>query len=245
MKKILMAAIAASLLTVAIPSAHAITTEETLRIITPPSIVTTAKTMQGGMVKTSKLSGNSTTYYSSELDFPENLDNLSGQSFGTNLAILSIKMTNTAAGRVSTIIVTNIQPNHSYRLMFSTNLLTSFTDIQPLWLGVVSHNSHTQKFTNSSANTVFFRVKDTTVIPTNSSLVISSGSDSCTGPYVAYADYVKTIANGWGWAPDTNTTIHVIADGEGRTDTHVAILGAYGDSYCGLMPFTMPDSMCC
>jgi hypothetical protein len=63
------------------------------------------------------------------------------------------------------------------------------------------------------------------------------------GNYIAYANYIRSAANGWGLMPDANTTTHVISDGEGRTDTRVVILGNYGDVYCGPMPFTMPTTL--
>jgi hypothetical protein len=45
---------------------------------------------------------------------------------------------------------------------------------------------------------------------------------SCPGRYVGYINYTKTIAQGWGWIPSTNTTtIFTASDGSGRTDTKI------------------------
>lgn len=62
---------------------------------------------------------------------------------------------------------------------------------------------------------------------------------ACPGSYVCYLNYKKTIAQGWGWKPSTNTTVHTASD-TNRTDTWVEALGKYGDVHCGVQTVTVP-----
>ena len=70
---------------------------------------------------------------------------------------------------------------------------------------------------------------------------ISSGgsSGSCPGAYAGYVSYKKTIAQGWGYAPSSGTTVHTAADVT-RSDTKVEYLGKFGDSGCALTNVTVP-----
>jgi len=71
--------------------------------------------------------------------------------------------------------------------------------------------------------------------------VFSSGSQGgCPGPYAGYVNYIKTVSQGWGWAPSTNTTIHTAADGTTRTDTKVVYVGKFGDLGCNQTIVTVP-----
>ncbi len=70
--------------------------------------------------------------------------------------------------------------------------------------------------------------------------VFSSGSQgSCPGAYAGYVNYVKTIAQGWGWAPIAGTTVHTAAD-LNRTDTKVVFVGKNGDMGCNQTSVTVP-----
>jgi hypothetical protein len=70
--------------------------------------------------------------------------------------------------------------------------------------------------------------------------VVSGGSaGSCPGPYIGFVNYVKTISQGWGWAPLTNATVLTVTDGN-STDTIVQAVGKYGDTYCGQTSVTIP-----
>lgn len=70
--------------------------------------------------------------------------------------------------------------------------------------------------------------------------VASSGSSgSCPGAYSGYVNYVKTISQGWGWAPDTNTTVYAASD-TNRSDTIVQAVGKNLDYYCGQTSVTVP-----
>ena len=72
--------------------------------------------------------------------------------------------------------------------------------------------------------------------------VISSGSQGgCPGPYAGYVTYIKTVSQGWGWGPSTNTTLHTAADGTTRIDTKVEYVGKKGDSGCNQTIVTVPD----
>jgi hypothetical protein len=73
-----------------------------------------------------------------------------------------------------------------------------------------------------------------------SPVVSSGGSGSCPGKYSGYVNFTKTAANGWGWAPSTNTTIHTATD-TNQTITKVQALGDYGDSYCNQTTATVQN----
>jgi hypothetical protein len=64
---------------------------------------------------------------------------------------------------------------------------------------------------------------------------------TCPGTFVGYINYTKTIAQGWGWVPLTNTTIFTAADGSGRTDTKIGYTGKYGDTGCDQTTVTIPN----
>jgi len=71
---------------------------------------------------------------------------------------------------------------------------------------------------------------------------VSNGAiGDCPGYFAGYINYTKTIAQGWGWIPLTNsTTVFTAADGGGRTNTKVMYLGKFGDSGCGQTMVTVP-----
>jgi hypothetical protein len=70
--------------------------------------------------------------------------------------------------------------------------------------------------------------------------ICSSGSQPpCPGPYTGYVIYTKTVAQGWGWTPSTNTTIYTASDTT-RTNTKVEYGGAYGDEGCNQTTVTIP-----
>jgi len=72
--------------------------------------------------------------------------------------------------------------------------------------------------------------------------VASGGTQgTCPGAYAGYVIYTKTIAQGWGWAPSTNTTTFTAADGGGRTNTKVVYNGKNFDSGCALTNVTIPN----
>ncbi len=70
--------------------------------------------------------------------------------------------------------------------------------------------------------------------------VTSGGSQgNCPGPYAGYVNFIKTVSQGWGWAPSTNTTVHTASD-LNRTDTKVVYIGKYGDLGCNQTTVTIP-----
>ena len=72
--------------------------------------------------------------------------------------------------------------------------------------------------------------------------VFSGGSQGgCPGPYAGYVNYIKTVSQGWGWGPSTNTTLHTAADGTTRIDTKIVYGGKNGDSGCNQTIVTIPD----
>ncbi|MBI3852283.1 MAG: hypothetical protein HY298_18670 [Verrucomicrobia bacterium] len=71
--------------------------------------------------------------------------------------------------------------------------------------------------------------------------VVSSGSSgTCPGPYAGYVNYIKTVSQGWGWAPTVGTTVHTASD-LNRTDTKVVYIGKFGDGGCNQTTVTVPD----
>ena len=73
--------------------------------------------------------------------------------------------------------------------------------------------------------------------------VSGSGSQgTCPGPYAGYVNYTKTIAHGWGWAPDTSNgnTIFTATD-TNRANTKVEYVGKYGDNGCNQTTVTVPN----
>jgi hypothetical protein len=53
----------------------------------------------------------------------------------------------------------------------------------------------------------------------------------CPGTYIGYGNGTLTVAEGWGWYPDTNATSHLLVD-PFRNDTHFVWLSDYGQSDC-------------
>jgi hypothetical protein len=64
---------------------------------------------------------------------------------------------------------------------------------------------------------------------------------TCPGKYAGYINFTKTISQGWGWTPSTNTTVFTASDGSGRTDTKISYLGMYGDTGCNQTTVTIPN----
>lgn len=57
---------------------------------------------------------------------------------------------------------------------------------------------------------------------------------NCPGDYRWQATYARSIANGWGWVPDTNGNTVFTATITNRTDTHITYIGKEkGDPGCG------------
>jgi hypothetical protein len=71
-------------------------------------------------------------------------------------------------------------------------------------------------------------------------IVGSGGSGTCPGPYIGYVTYTKTVQQGWGWTPETNTTVFTASDTT-RTNTKVEYGGNYGDSGCNKTSVTIPN----
>src|SRR5690348_17430 len=60
----------------------------------------------------------------------------------------------------------------------------------------------------------------------------------CPGHYIGFANYTKTIAQGWGWK--TNGTVHT-ASVTNRSDVKVEYLGKLGDKSCATNTVSVPD----
>jgi hypothetical protein len=70
-------------------------------------------------------------------------------------------------------------------------------------------------------------------------IVTTGNLGNCPGPYKGYVNYTKTVAEGWGWAPSTNTTVYTASDNT-RTNTKVEYAGNYGDIGCAKTNVTIP-----
>jgi len=71
--------------------------------------------------------------------------------------------------------------------------------------------------------------------------VFSSGSQGgCPGAYAGYVNYIKTVTQGWGWAPTSGVTLHTATDAN-RTDTKVQYVGKFGDAGCNQTIVTVPS----
>jgi hypothetical protein len=64
---------------------------------------------------------------------------------------------------------------------------------------------------------------------------------TCPGRYAGYINYTKTVSQGWGWVPSTNTTTFTASDGGGRTDTTVTYMGRSFDGGCNQTSVTIPN----
>ncbi len=67
----------------------------------------------------------------------------------------------------------------------------------------------------------------------------NGGSGSCPGKYCGYVNYTKTISQGWGWSPATNTTVFNATD-TNQPNTKVQYFGEYGDMNCNVTSVTVP-----
>ena len=65
-----------------------------------------------------------------------------------------------------------------------------------------------------------------------SGIVTGTGPDCAGGTCAGRASYAKTIANGWGWAPDTNGNTVFTATYTNSTTIHLQAGGKKGDTYC-------------
>ncbi len=66
------------------------------------------------------------------------------------------------------------------------------------------------------------------------------GGGSCPGAYAGYVNYILPMSQGWGYLPDTNTTVHTASD-QNQSNTKVQSIGYYGDIGCSPNTVTVPD----
>ena len=64
---------------------------------------------------------------------------------------------------------------------------------------------------------------------------------NCQITYSERVQYVKTVSQGWGWKPSTNTTLHTITDTNSGA-TRIEYIGKFGDSGCGFGTVTLSTS---
>jgi hypothetical protein len=70
---------------------------------------------------------------------------------------------------------------------------------------------------------------------------VTSGGNAgnCPGPYSGYVNYIKTISQGWGWAPTAGAQ-SLSASDFNRVDTRIQTMGKSGDIYCDQSTVSIP-----
>lgn len=63
----------------------------------------------------------------------------------------------------------------------------------------------------------------------------------CPSNYTYVANYRKTVAQGWGWKPSTNTTVHTVTDTNTGNFVRIEFVGKFGDTGCASESVTVPD----
>jgi hypothetical protein len=241
-KVMLVAAMAACLFTVAaIPAGASLTraqigvvipTNIQIGVVMPTNVITSANPARARM---ENHPANSAAFTSqSAAESAENSSSSSGGGLaGTNLYINKILWTNAPNGKnICTLTVTNTVQFHLYLIQSAANVAGPYTSLGLYHLATDQSHTYQQKLTNS-ASRLFFRVKDTSFTLTEATTLGNGGeSGGCPGLYAGQARFEKS---GWGWGPDTDTTIHMIAI-VGNTGAHVEIYGIPSyDDYCGLL----------
>jgi len=82
---------------------------------------------------------------------------------------------------------------------------------------------------------------DTSVVVYATPIASNGNQGSCPGPYTSYVNFTKSVSQGWGWKPSTNTTIHIAANGGDRPDVKVEFVGKRLDSGCSPESVLVPD----
>lgn len=162
---------------------------------------------------------------------------------GTHPMIHHYIITNDGTTSITTVVITNTLLNHFYSLQ-SNQAPTGFGPtndpqnmIDPPFIGGGTGTSQTNRYTNMLSKWFFNSyIADSTVFITNNGTNYSSGGggDGSGNPpnnYVGYAIFNKTVANGWGFVPDTNTPYHYIVNAESPTNTYIVALGRSLDTY--------------
>lgn len=87
---------------------------------------------------------------------------------------------------------------------------------------------------------------DIVIQATSVNIVKTNGSWSGTGcggsDYAWIANYRKTIAQGWGWKPDTNNFTTCSITDTNRSGTRVEMGGKNGDDFCGPTTVSISNS---
>ncbi|MDB6059597.1 MAG: hypothetical protein JWO95_3441 [Verrucomicrobiales bacterium] len=117
----------------------------------------------------------------------------------------------------------------------ATDKTLTLTDVQPADGGFFAAD-----YKNSGNKSFMSPTTTVQVMATNLSVltiyappqaIIGGSGTGCPGMYVGLVNYTKTIANGWGWKPDTNTTTHTACDPY-MNGTKVEYLGKSADRLC-------------
>lgn len=176
----------------------------------------------GSVATFSVLASNVDTYQWYRNDSP-----LAGQT-NSNLTISNLSINDVGYYAAAVIKGSESVPTRSALLNVYTVSGSTTTPSQPMSMKTMSMNSMAADLGSGGVITVY------------GAPVKSSGSSgNCPGAYSGYVNYCKTISQGWGWAPDTNTTVYTATD-TNRADTVVQAGGKNGDSYCGQTSATVP-----
>lgn len=135
------------------------------------------------------------------------------------------------------LTVTNTLPLRAYTVQFAPSLTGPWADVTPIFCGSTNSQEVTLvTFLNKTTYQAgFWRAKQQDGFVyyayafTNG---FSGGAPSgCPGTYHGYINYVRTVAQGWGFIPDTNVLDHTVTDVREPTN-HLQLVTDYGFIAC-------------
>lgn len=138
---------------------------------------------------------------------------------------------------VYNLSVTNTVPDRAYTVQFAPTLTGPWTDVVSPFYGSTNNSELTfQTFLNkTNYQAGFWRAKQQdgfvlyAMAYTNG---FSGGAPSgCPGTYHGYINYVRTVAQGWGFIPDTNVLHHTATDLREPTN-NLELVSDYGFFVC-------------
>lgn len=169
----------------------------------------------------------------------------------TNIAMAQMPCTNDCAGepanptmpppiplealqlriRPTEVGLSNTLANNLYQIEGSTNLL----DWIPL-TGSFTNSLGAEKvfsWTNGLEEIGVFRARDVTTNWIYEEVYAYVSTLACSGPVIGRAIYY-TDPPLWGFPVNSNTVVHMFADGTGRTNSRIEAEGRYGDFHCAI-----------
>jgi hypothetical protein len=161
-----------------------------------------------------------------------NGNSLDGQT-NNSLTILNVNVANVGFYSVAVMNGSEIVPSRSALLNVYTSSSSSSTSLSasPVRsLSMMAGGAVAPLDMNGGGTITVFGMPVT----------MSGGNGNCPGKYSGYVNYTKTVSQGWGWVPMTNTTVYTASD-LNQSNTKVQYVGGYGDIACGLSSVTIPS----